>query len=162
MARRPHDTMAGVALLAALLCLIAACGDAGDQTITGAEGGLAEARPAGDRARRDKALEWAGDPSTQVIVLDMDRLGSPQAALERAVQARDALGDAERVVVLVRAHRPADAEVGVELLAAQGFEWVAPVWSPNWQRGRHIRRFGDVTDASRNAPVSMSGGVDLP
>lgn len=130
MPSRAHDAHVGGAMLAALVSLLAACGDASNGAITGAAAGMAEERSAGDHARRDKALAMAGDPSTQVVVLDMDRLGSPQAALERAAQARDALGDAGHVVYLVRARRPADAEAGVGALTAQGFEWVAPVWSP--------------------------------
>ena len=130
----------GTALLAAVACLLGACGSAGEAPMAGTEAEVSADRPAArNHTGRQAALAHAGDPSVQVVVLDMDRLGSAEAVVQRATQERGAPGEAERVVYLVRARRPADAERGVDALVAEGFEWVAPVWVPHVQNRAHYR-----------------------
>ena len=144
LARPCGGAVLGTALLAAAACLLGACGGAGEAPMADAEanaqaGVTADQQPARNHAGRQAALAHAGDPSVQVVVLDMDRLGSPEAVVQRATQERGAPGEAERVVYLVRARRPADAERGVDALVAEGFEWVAPVWAPYGRTARTAR-----------------------
>jgi hypothetical protein len=95
-------TMLGVgvttATLAAAVALLSGCG-----------GGDAEAPPTGE---------------TQVAVLDIDALGSIDAAAQEAAAARGAPGEAEPVHYVVRARRVQHAEHAAAELTRLGFSRV--------------------------------------
>ena len=63
-------------------------------------------------------------PSGQAVVLDMDVLGSSDAAAREAAAARGAPGEAEPVLYVVRARRTDDAVRATHELAQRGFDTV--------------------------------------
>jgi hypothetical protein len=90
-----------VGALAATLLLAMACG------LVSACGGSDEA---------------ARDGSATVTVLDLDALGSLEAAAHEAATARGAPGEAEPLALRVRAARAHDAARAVDALRRLGFE----------------------------------------
>jgi hypothetical protein len=64
------------------------------------------------------------DVSVHAVVLDMDVLGSVDAAAREAASAHGAPGEAEPVLHVVRARRAEDAAHAVDALAQRGFEAV--------------------------------------
>ena len=64
------------------------------------------------------------EPTGQVVVLDIDQLGSTDAAEREALASRGAPGDAEPVLYLVRAVQRQAADVAAAELIRRGFETV--------------------------------------
>ncbi len=70
------------------------------------------------------ADDFTVEPTGQAVVLDIDQLGSIDAAQREAVASRGAPGDAEPVLFLVRAAQRQAADVAVAELMRRGFETV--------------------------------------
>ena len=66
----------------------------------------------------------SADPSVQTVLLDIDVLGSLDAAAREAAASHGAPGEAEPVLYLVRARRGDDAARATRALAQRGFETV--------------------------------------
>ncbi len=64
------------------------------------------------------------EPAGQMVVLDIDQLGSTDAAEREAVASRGAPGDAEPVLYLVRAAQRQAAGAAAAELMRRGFETV--------------------------------------
>jgi hypothetical protein len=101
-----------VALLAALANLLCACG--------GADTDSRASAPA-----RVDLVSAADNSAAEPVFLDLEALGSIEAAVDHAARSHGAPGEDERMRYLVRARSRADAEQLAVVLAARGF---APVF----------------------------------
>jgi hypothetical protein len=101
---RAHS--AGLLFTSTLLVALAAA------ALLGACGGAGDGPPDAPSARAVTATE---------VVLDVDALGSAEAAAQQAASARGAPGENEPVRFLVRARQRADAQGIVDAFAERGF-----------------------------------------
>jgi len=101
---------AAAALLLGAAGLLAACGGADDEPLT--------IEPLQSGASREQP---PGETSAQTVVIDMNAVGSLEAAARLAARAHGAPGENEPLLVIVRSRRPADAHALAADLAARGF-----------------------------------------
>jgi hypothetical protein len=116
-------------------CLLAAC-DA-DVAALASPANPIGSRPVSRSAEADREQQTAfaqalfGDAKVQVIVLDMEVLGSVNAAVREASRAHAAPGEAEHVLLLVRSRRPYAAAMLARDLIERGFDPVLTIGAPS-------------------------------